>query len=356
MAFNKDSLQVLKERTLANYLSLFKPLDKTPRHSLISVMANVDAGLAHLLQGDLVFLSRQLFPDTAEGDFLRAHWASRVPPLYAVAAVGIVEVSGNAGVSLPAGTVFKSSSGKRYFTERSYNIADNGKALVYVKAETVGADSNLQPESRIAIVSAIPSVIDSNAIVGESGIGGGADAESDEAYLVRVLNTLKNSVRYGKSGDFEAWAMDATPEVSKAWEYKNFGVFGALLIQVISGNQFDGVFQVANLAAVRDYINAIAPPCVFTVRTPELICLNPAIELLSAEDNVANRGLIINRIKNFLQMTSKPGIQYTSGMIRNAFIDGIDVTSGVVKLNGDINGMLSSTVLQLPVFGDVTWE
>lgn len=36
-----------------------------------------------------------------------------------------------------------------------------------------------------------------------------------------------------KTGDFAAWAVDSSADVSKAFEFKNFGVFGALLIQVI---------------------------------------------------------------------------------------------------------------------------
>jgi hypothetical protein len=55
-------------------------------------------------------------------------------------------------------------------------------------------------------------------------------------------------------------------------------------------------------------------------------------------------------------MTSNPGMQYTSGMLRDAFIDGINITFGNVKLNGDSNGIISTTVLQIPVLGDITWE
>ena len=356
MAFNKDSLQTLKEKTYAHYLSLFKPLDRTARYNLVTVMANVDAGLFHLLQGDLAFLSKQLFPDTAEGEFLRAHWAGRVPPMHAVAAVGEITISGNAGLTIPAGTVLKSTLGKRYFTEKSYSIGNDGKALVYVKAENAGADSNLEADSPLVIISSIPSSIDSNAVVGENGIYGGMDAESDEAYLVRVMESLRNPVRYGKPGDFAAWAMDSTPEVSKAWEYKNFGVFGALLVQVIGGNQIDGVTQVANLQAVSDYINTASPPCFFTIRTPDLVSLNLSIKLISQEDTVANRDLAAYRVKSYLNVTSKPGMQYTAGMIRDALIDGIIITTATVKISGDINGIVSTNILQLPVLGELLWD
>jgi uncharacterized phage protein gp47/JayE len=355
MPFSRDSLQVLKERTYANYLSLYKPLDRTPRYNLVSVLANVDAGLFHLLQGDLVYLSKQLFPDTAEGEYLRKHWAGRVPPLYAAAAIGTVEISGNAGVSVPAGIVFKSTAGKRYFTEKAYKISGSGKVLVTVKAENAGIESNLASGSSLIIVSAIPSGVDSNAIVGENGILGGYDAESDEEDLSRVLIALRNSSRYGRQGDYAEWALDATPEVSAAWEFKNFGVFGALLIQVINGNQINGVFPVHNLEAVRDYISLVSPPVIFDVRTPSLILLNPEISLSPLEDTLENRELVEYRLKLYLQYAAKPGIQVTAGALRIAIIDGVKITDAEVALAGDITGIIHTTILEYPVLGAITW-
>jgi uncharacterized phage protein gp47/JayE len=205
VAFNKDSLKVLQDRTYSNILSLYKPIDKTPRYNILYVLANVDAGMFHLLQGDLSFLAKQLFSDTAEGEYLRTHWASRVPPLYAVAAIGKVMVNGNAGVSVPAGCVFRSSAGKRYFTEKAFIIGSDGKVLVDVKAENAGTESNLEAGSTVSIASTIPTGVDSAAIVGDAGILDGSDAESDEEYLSRVLVTLRNPSRYGQRGDFAAW-------------------------------------------------------------------------------------------------------------------------------------------------------
>ena len=67
-----------------------------------------------------------------------------------------------------------------------------------------------------------------------------------------------------------AWAVDSSADVSKAFEFKNFGVFGALLIQVISGDHFKGISQVGNLSVVTSCIDSVAPPVMYTVRTPEL--------------------------------------------------------------------------------------
>ena len=356
MPFKRDSVAVLLDRVYANYASLFKPLDKTPRHSLLKVFAAVDAGILHQNLGDLDFLAQQLFPDTAEGGYLRQHWSSRVTPLYAIASGGDALLNGLPNKPVPIGLVFAAPSGERYYTEKAYRIGADGTAAITLKSQGTGLNTNLAPGEELSIVSSIPAGIDSKAVVIGDGIVGGADAENDEEYLSRVLLWLRNPVRYGKAGHFAAWAKDASPEVSNAWEYKNFGVFGALMIQVIGGNQLNGVFPVDNIAQVTNYINEEAPPIIFTVRTPEIIELNPAASLLPKEDTQANRELAASRMKAFLQLVAMPGVQVTAGALRSAVIDGIAITNASVKLNGDTAGIVGTTILQYPYLGEVSWE
>jgi uncharacterized phage protein gp47/JayE len=356
MPFTREPLAVLLDRAYANYLSLFKPLDKTPRYNLLRVFAAVDAGTYHQLLGDLGFLADQIFPDTASGEYLRAHWSDRVPPLYATAAAGTIRLSGVPLAAVPAGLVYASAAGRRYFTERSYRVGEDGTVEAEIQAEASGADTNLGPGETVTLVSSIPPGIDSRALTTGEGLTGGADGETDEAYLTRVLQSLRNAARYGKPGDFADWAVDSSPEVSKAWEFKNFGVFGALLIQVAGGNQIDGVTPVGNLAPVIDYISAVAPPVLFTVRTPDLLPLNPAVALLPGEDTVSNRETVTGRLKAYLQATAAPGAHYTAGALRDAVIDGVLITAATVKLNGGTAGSVTATLLQLPVLGEPAWE
>jgi uncharacterized phage protein gp47/JayE len=356
MPFKRDSLNAVLDRVYANYMSRYKPLDKTPRHNLLKVFAAVDAGIYHELLGDLDFLAQQLFPDTATGAYLREHWSSRTTPLYAAAAEGDITVSGLPGRAVPAGLVFKSASGGMYYSESAARLDAGGTAAVRVKAQDTGIKTNLEAGEELALISAIPAGADSKAAVSEDGVTGGADAESDEEYLVRVLTQLRNPARYGKEGDFAAWALDSSPEVSAAWEYKNFGVFGAVLVQVINGNQTAGVSPVANLGAVRSYLNEHAPPVLFEARTPEIISLNPAVTLPPLEDTRHNREEAAQRIRAYMQLTARPGERVTAGALRAAVIDGVGITDAVVKLAGDATGIVQTTVLQYPYAGEVLWE
>ncbi len=352
MALVRESLPVLLDRMYSAYMSRFKPLDKTARHNLIRVLSEVQAGMYHQLLGDLSFLADQLFPDTATGDYLRMHWSDRVPPLYAVAAIGQAEIKGVTGTAVPAGLVYTSASGKRYFTDTAFKIDSTGKAVIWLHAEQAGVASNLAAGEKLKLSSALPVGLSSEAIV-LGGIKGGVDAESDEEYLSRVLLALRNTTRYGKIGDFAAWAVDSSADVSKAFEFKNFGVFGALLIQVISGDHFNGISQVGNLAVVTAYLDSVAPPVLYTVRTPSLRPIDMTITLLATESSSENHGIIENRLKTYLNASARPGVRYTEGSFRDAIVDGVKISFAKVELTNGSSGEFTTTILEYPVWGTV---
>ena len=356
MSFNRDSLTTLHNRIYANYTSLLRPLDKTPRQNLLKVLASVDAGIYHQLLGDLDFLAKQIFPDTAEGQYLREHWSNKTAPLYATTAAGEATITGMANKTIPAGVVFEAASGEKYYLKNAYKLNVHGQAIATVIAENPGQQGNLAAGEKLKIISALPIGIDSEAIVSGNGIIGGVDAETDEEYLARVLATLRNPNRYGRSGDFALWARDASAEISAAWEFKNFGFFGAVLIVVIKGNQINGVHQVDNLAEVRNYINDVAPPVLFEVRTPNIILVNPVASLPVQEDTQNNRELAASRIRSYMQVVAKPGVQITAGALRLAVIDGVTITDITVKLGGSTVGNVTTTILEYPAFGGIIWE
>jgi len=356
MSFRRDSLAALTGRIYSSYMSLFRPLDRTPRHSLLRVFAEVDAGIHHQLLGDLDFLSRQIFPDTAEGEHLRAHWSAKVPPLRAAAASGEAEAAGLPGRRVPAGVLLASASGERYLVEAAARLGADGRAAVAVRAQNPGAAANLAPGEKLSVSSSIPAGVDSAMTVVEPGISGGADAETDEEYLARVLAHLRNPARYGKPGDFAAWAMDSSPEVSAAWEFPNFSVLGAVLVQVISGNQRGGVSAVGGLDAVRDHIRAVAPPIIFAVRSPAIIAVNPSAALPAAEDSLANRELAAGRMLAFMQVEARPGARITAGALRLAAIDGVAITDIDVRIGGASDGIAEASILEYPWLGEVAWE
>ena len=353
MAFKRESLASLLDKAYANYMSLLKPMERTPRYNLIKVLSSIQAGTRHQMLGDLAFLADQVFPDTATGEYLRGHWSDRVPALYANSAVGTVIQTGAAGAAVPSGLVYQSGNGKRYYTAKSYTVGEDGTVAVYVTAEEAGSASNADAGTELSIVSALTTGLDSTAKVGSGGIKGGVDGESDEEYLARVLEYERNSVRYGKRGDYAAWAVDSSSEVTKAFEIRNFGIYGALLIQCINGNQIDGVQQVSNLTVVDTYIKEKSVSVLYTVRTPELVRIEPTIELLDAEDTAENRSTVLSRLKTYLNVKAMPGSSFTQETLQSVIVDGSTISSARLTLP---NGKIETTALQYPVMGSVTWN
>ena len=168
-----------------------------------------------------------------------------------------------------------------------------------------------------------------------------------------VRHCLCSPQRYGKTGDFAAWAVDSSSDVSKAFEFKNFGVFGALLIQVISGDHFRGISQVGNLSVVTAYIDSVAPPVMYTVKTPALKAISMTVTLLASESTSENQGTVRNRINGYLNASARPGVRYTEGAFRDAIVDGVKISFAQVKFDGTAGGEFLTTILEYPVLKEL---
>jgi hypothetical protein len=113
---------------------------------------------------------------------------------------------------------------------------------------------------------------------------------------------------------------------------------------------------VDNLEEVRNYINTVAPPVLFEVRTPNIISINPSASLPPNEDSQANRELAVSRMKAYMQAAAKPGAKVTAGALRLAVIDGVTITDVTVKLGGSTAGIVTTTILEYPYIGEIIWE
>lgn len=346
-----QSVEEIKNKIYNQFYSRLKPLENTPKNDLIKVISEVESGIYHSLLGDIDFLKKQIFPDTAEKDYLRAHWSDRVPPLYPATASGTIEIKGTAGVSIPSGSIWKSAQGKTYFTTASSIIGADGTVEAEVQAENMGVDSNLSSGSKLTLSSNLIAYVESEATV-KKDIAGGTDGESDENYLVRVMNYYTASAN-GHKGDFVSWALESSSEVTKAWEFKNFNRFGALIITVLGGNNQSGFVKVSNTARVQEYIEKLAPPVIFTVMAAEIIKINFTVDLLDNEDTLANRNRIKDAFVSYFNEYAKPDLSLTSQMFRDLVVDAQTLTDATVSIEG---GDKYITQIQFPVMGDITWR
>ena len=123
MPFERPSLSELQERIRADIRARLPGAQPELRRSLLGVLADIEAGGIHGLYGYLDFLATQLFPDTAESEYLQ-RWARiwRVPAVDPTAATGDVTFVGNDDVVIPQDTRLQAKSGSEYLTDEAVTI------------------------------------------------------------------------------------------------------------------------------------------------------------------------------------------------------------------------------------------
>ena len=344
MGFETPTLKDLQARHFEDFRTR---LGRTPgEYDILKINSTVNAGMFHLLHQNLRFLSLQLFPDTAEGEFLDAHWSwrSKYRQMESFAS-GKIEVSGVAGARIPAGHSWE-SGGSAWTTTKAAAIGAGGSVVIDVRALTAGQKGNV--ESGVKLTGTVP-IVGVEAEATSLGIRGGSPRESDIDYRQRMVASLRDKTRYGKKGDWVAWALDASSEVVKAWEHPLSDERGLLLIQVLGPNDA----PVANLAAIKRYIEDKAPPALWAVETPAIHRIDITIDIQdAAEDTAANRTAVAAAVRAWLAKRGKPGMGLNAGLLSNAASSPAGVTYAGVTFT-DAAPTLS--IRQYPKMGMITW-
>lgn len=348
MAIIKPSLEQLIAEEEQRAEALLGPLEDGKRLAVSKVLARVRAGARHLTGQNLEFLAQQMFPSTADREYLREHWRDRVAPLAASFAAGYAELSGLDGTVVPAGLLWRGNNGQFYRLSERCELS-GGTARARFEALEAGIAGNLASgelrlaSSQIAGLHATATVL---------GIDGGADDESDEAYRSRIEAFERQGVRIGRSGDWAAWAKDASPEVSWAWEFANWDASGAILLVLIGGNHEAGLQAVGGLEQIQAQLARVAPFALVDLRSAEVVPVAMKIALLEHEDTASNRQLVEANLRKFWSLAARPEMSVTEAQLRAAVEDGKVISSASVELS---QPTLNFSRFELPTQGVITW-
>jgi uncharacterized phage protein gp47/JayE len=210
------------------------------------------------LHGHLVWLSRQLFPDTAESEYL-LKWAAiwGLEKTASVEATGDLVITGTNGSTCPIGTLWEDAAGIEYEQDTAGTIA-GGTDTVTVTAVEGGADGNQSSGATLSLVSPV-SGIDTDGTVTGSGLTQGTDEETDAELLARLLLRLQNPPSGGGPGDYESWALEVSG-VTRAWEIPNGDGTGTVVLYFVRDNDTPSIIPDASeISTVQDYLDAAAP-------------------------------------------------------------------------------------------------
>ena len=231
MAFERPDIQTIYGRIKADMEARVSSNVKIPRFSLLGIIIMVFAGAIHLVYGYVVFISDQLFVDTAT-----TTWLDRLANMYGVPrkagtfAQGEITVFGVDGTVIPEGTEFQSDAGIRYATVSEETIPPSEFVEIEVQSVTEGEIGNTE-ETNLFLVSPITGV-ETQAVVVVP-IEGGVDTETDAELRIRLLQRLQNPPSSGTAADYERWALEVSG-VGKAWtipaeQYNGTGTVGVVL-------------------------------------------------------------------------------------------------------------------------------
>lgn len=301
-----------------------QPGASTGADSDFAVRANATGSAIEGLYQHQQWIVRQIFPDTADSDYLERH-ASRygIYRKAASAATGIVRFTGTAGSAVLIGTEGKLNNGLAFVTTAAALIGAGGTVDIPAKAVMAGQAAN-QLAGTTLTLSAAPASVQSQASI--VSMTGGADVEGDVDLLVRLLIRIRLPPAGGAVHDYAAWALEV-PGVTDAYIYP----------QRRAANSVDVVIEAAGglpsaqlIADVMAHIDGLRPCSAdVLVIAPQLLVVNIAAALTLSGTTLA---LATARINSVLQAYF--AALHVGDVVRRVKIESLIMgISGVVDVN-----------------------
>lgn len=284
------------------------------RQSNLRVLPKCFAFAVHGLYSYINWIVRQLFPDTAETQYLERH--ASIQGIYrrvASSATGTLTVTRTTGSALPVGTVFLAADGvTRYVTTEE---PEDDQNEVEVQCASVGTVGNRSAGEIYTLVLALSGV--SAEAVG-SEMAGGAEAESDDELRSRLLYRLQNPPRGGTATDYVAWAKEV-PGVTRAWCFPKEQGIGTVVVRFATDGLTDNGVPTAGMVQIVDEYIADNAPVTATpiVLAPVAKAVNFRIKNLRP-DNDSVRAQIEAEIKSLFIREATPGGAILISHIRQA--------------------------------------
>jgi len=296
MSFTRPDLQTIIDRVkgdLKSELSLTAIL----RRSVLSAIARAVAGVAHMLHGHMVFISKQIFPDQAEQEFLE-RWAGifgvdRKTATFTQLAVDFVFTG---AATIPVGSSFVRSDGETYTLDAEVSAIGAGTLSGQITADNSGIVPNTNNAEILSFVSVISSV-DSDATVTAT-VTEGEDSETDDSLRSRVIARIQQPPSGGTASDYVNTALSVAG-VTRAWVSPGLLGEGTVVIYFVGDNDVPIIPDAPEVAAVQVAIDAFKPVTAeATVVAPVPRLLNVSVSI--TPNTQAVRDAITSEIEDLI--------------------------------------------------------
>ncbi len=358
MSFDRPALTEIIERLQAGIASRLPGSDPLLPNSILNILAQAFAGVAHGEHGHLAWAARQIIPDTAEAEHLErlALWLGRgMTRKGAAAATGDVVFTGSDGSVVPAGTVLQRSDQLEYATDADATISA-GSATVAATATTVGSDTNTTASTNLSLVAPIAGV-NSQAAVDAGGLNGGSDIETDAQLLSRLREFVANETNGVNANQYETWALEVEG-VTRAWcrdAYLGAGTVGLFFVR---DGDVSIIPDATEVQAVQDYLDALRPVGMLglTVLAPTELVVDMTITL--NPNTVAVQDAVTAELQDLFARVTE--VEDGSG---NAVILLSQINEAISIAAGEEDHILvvpaanvAPSLGEIPTLGSITWQ
>ena len=346
MSYTRPSISDLIARIRQDMASRLTVSDVL-RRSDYDVFARVFAGVVSGLYGFLAWLAAQVFPDTAESEYLD-RWGSiwGIPRKSAAAATGSVVFTIQAGAVIPVGTLLQALDGQQYQTTGAAVVA-GGTATASVGAVVAGVAGNRDAGESMTLVTPIAGV-QSTASAGA--MAGGADVESDDSLRARLLARIQAAPQGGSAADYVTWAL-AVAGVTRAWATMGEAGAGSVTLRFVRDGDSSIFPSAAAVAAVQAALDAVRPvTAALTVAAPTAYPVNLGLQLVP--DTTDTRAAVLSELSDFFMSSAAPGAVLPLSQIRAAISGASGLTD--YSMSAPVASITPPTG-GLPTLGVITW-
>ncbi|OVZ91327.1 phage tail protein [Yersinia kristensenii] len=246
------------------------------------IRASSVASCAGGIYQDQGWIVRQIFPDTADIEFLELHCRTRgIVRKPANTATGTIDLTGEPNATVASGLTVTRDALSFVTTEQA-TIGLDGKLTVAAQATIAGTAGNTA-QVMSGTLSSTPDGVDTTVII--SIMRGGTDQESPEDLLARLLDIIRRPPAGGNKYDYKRWALEI-PGVTAAYVYPLRRGLGTVDIVITSA---DGLPSEAIIAATQTHIDDVRP-----VTAKSSLVMSPTIKTFDIDVKVTLSGITLD--------------------------------------------------------------
>ncbi len=321
MAFTTPDQSQIKANILRDIKNLIAAAS-VDDDSDYSVRASAVSAAIEGLYQHQQWIVRQIFPDTADIDFMEVHAALRnITRKAATYSVGTITFTGTPAAAVPINTECKTIDGIAFVTTAAGALNGAGTATIAAQASLAGASGNVAASTALTLTAA-PAGVNAAAVV--VSMLAGTDVETDSALLDRLLFVLRNPPASGNKADYKRWA-EEVEGVEQAFVYPLRRGLGTTDVIITSAG---GLPSLQLIQDVEDHINELRPCGVntLTVLAPTIITQNFTIQVQVSGISLALAEGLINGALDSYYATLLPGNTFVKSVAEALISDIVGIT------------------------------